>query len=333
MHKMNNLEYFFIISELSADLLNKHFSRIRKLGDGIYRMKIGNKEIICELGVRLHVTKYIAEPEEPDKFVQKVSKELDNAKLLSLEQINKDRIVSFNFNKGKLIFEMFGKGNGILVPEKEIACAVKYESWAGREIKPGEVYKPPGTKPIDEIQLSDKYIIVSLMKLPLGKEYALEALERSGISEKMPGSSLSETEISRIEKEIAAIKESAKPYVFLEEGKPITFSLSKLSKYSTLECKTASTLSEAIDDYYAGLEQPSPELDKFLRRLEKQQEQLQSLLNKEKENKGKGDFIYEKYAEVEEILDLARASKYEEIERKFQGKINKKEKSVEVEIG
>jgi predicted ribosome quality control (RQC) complex YloA/Tae2 family protein len=115
MHKMNNLEYSFIVNELTLKVVGKHFNRIRKLSENIYRMKIGTTEIICELGMRLHETMLIEKTEQTDKFVEKAGKELDNARLTSIIQVNKDRIVSFVFDNTSLVFEMFGEGNAILV--------------------------------------------------------------------------------------------------------------------------------------------------------------------------------------------------------------------------
>ncbi len=322
MHKMNNLEYSFIVKELST-LAGKHFSRIRKIAEGIYRMKIGSVEIICEAGVRLHATKYMEEPRPHDRFVEKVGKELDNAKLLSVEQVNMDRIISFNFDRGTLIFEMFGQGNIILVMDNRTVTAYRYESWAGREIKRGAPYSPPTTKPSEVLKPSERYIIVSLMKLPLGKEYALEALSRLKIDEKTPGDSLSRKKIEMLEAEIGAMRDSAKPHLFLDKGKPVDFSLARLSRFSGLEAKEHATLSEAADEYYHILEEPKPALEKLQRRLEKQKERLAKLIEDEKSYKKTGDYIYEHYQEVEGILHKAKAG---------EGKLDKKEKSVEADI-
>ena len=48
MRKMNNLEYFFIAIELDRQLSGKHFSRIRKIGESTYRMKIAGFEVLAE---------------------------------------------------------------------------------------------------------------------------------------------------------------------------------------------------------------------------------------------------------------------------------------------
>jgi predicted ribosome quality control (RQC) complex YloA/Tae2 family protein len=318
---MSNLEYSFIVKELQQ-LAGKHFSRIRKIDDGIYRMKIGSTEILCEPGVRLHITRII-EPAQPhDKFVEKTEKELNNAKLLSIEQINNDRIVSFNFDRASLVLEMFGHGNMILVGEDNTIAAMRYESWSDRQIKPNMPYSPPSSRLSEKLEPSEKYIIVSMMRLPLGKEYVLEALERVKISEKTPGNKLSGDQISRIEEALVSIISSASPVLFLKDGKPYDYSLARLSKYAELEAKQPVSLSAAADEYYSNLPEENPELDKLVKRLEKQKERLAELKEEEKSFREAGDYIYQHYNEVEQVLEDARAGK---------GKLNKKEKSVSID--
>ncbi|MFN7991101.1 MAG: NFACT family protein [Candidatus Micrarchaeia archaeon] len=332
MHKMSNLEFFFIAKELSGSLAGKHFSRIRKLGDGIYRMKIGTLEILAESGVRIHATKYIETSDETDKFVEKLNKELDNGRLIFVEQLNQDRIVSFNFDKGQLVFEMFGGGNVILVQGGTTVCAQKYESWSDREIKAGSPYSPPKNVPSALLEVSEKYIIVSLMKLPLGKEYALEALRRAGIDEKLPGSSLSGNRILSLEREISLIRENAAPYGFFDNGRLVDFSLTRLSAYSGLETRSFQTLSEAADEYYHSYEKPNPLLEKLTERLSKQKERIAALETEEKDHRAKGDMIYQHYQLAEEILSMAKAGKFPEIEARFAARIDKKEKSIELDL-
>ena len=331
MRRMNNLEYAFLADELARALAGKHFGRIRKLGENAYRMKIAGFEVMAELGTRIHLTKYIAESESADKFVEKAGKELENARLLAVEQLNKDRILAFEFDKGKLIFEMFGEGNVVLVRGGITICAHRYESWSDRQIKGGEPYSPPRNVPQDSIEPGEKYIIVSLMRLPLGKEYAQEALIRCGIDEKEPGRNLSGNKLLRLEQEISSIRSEARPYVFLDGQKIIDYALSPLTKYSGLATRMMPSLSEAADEFYQYAEKPNPELEKLLGRLEKQKERLASLLEEEREYRAKGDFIYEKYAEAENLISMAKAGKFAELE-KSGAAVNRKERFVEAEL-
>jgi predicted ribosome quality control (RQC) complex YloA/Tae2 family protein len=320
MHVMSNLEYSFLANELSG-LAGKHLSKVRKISDNVYRVKIGTSEILCEIGVRMHLTKYL-EPADKDRFVEKVEKELDNARLLGVEQINNDRIIAFNFDRGTLVFEMFGKGNIILVRDENTVTAIKYESWSDREIKAGKPYKYP-RKPPEELKVSEKYVIVSLTKLPLGRDYALEALARTKIDEKTPGNKLTKGQLETLEGEISKIRANARPYLFLEGGKPADFALSPLSSHSSLEIREMQTLSEAADEYYNSAESPNENLEKLQRRLEKQKERLVEMVREEKELKEKGDYIYEHYQDVEKILLDAKQGK---------GKLDKKEKTIEADI-
>jgi predicted ribosome quality control (RQC) complex YloA/Tae2 family protein len=378
MHRMAALEYSFLVAELAPRIAGRHFGRMRKLGDGIYRMKIGTTEILCELGVRIHETRYVEEAAGGDKFAEKAVKELDNSRLLSVEQLNNDRIISFVFDRGQLVFEMFGNGNAILVRDGTTVCAVKYEKWSGRETAAGKPYSPPppamphsapppalphSTQPpampaaISQVlpssespakppaipsakpETSDKYIISSLMKLPFGKDYAIEALARAGIGEKTPGNEIPGDKLAMLESELGKIRSSAKPFVFYDDNKPADFALAQLVKYQKLEARSFASLSEAADEYYSHVEKPNPEVEKLVRRLEKQQERLLELAQEEKADREKGDFIYAHYQEVELLLALAKEGKFDEL-GKFQaqaanvkaGKMNKKEKSVEVEI-
>jgi predicted ribosome quality control (RQC) complex YloA/Tae2 family protein len=322
---MSNLEYSFLVQELQP-LVGKHFSRIRKISGGTYRMKIGSTEVLIQLGIRLHKTRLMEETVPSDQLVQRLEKELDNAKLLSIEQLNDDRIVSFDFDKGNLILEMFGDGNAIFVRDGKIVAASKYEKWAGREIKPYAEYKPPAMRPSLKLEPSDRYIIVSMVKLPYGREYAIEALARAGIDEKTPGDKLTKEQLAGLEAELARIKDSAKPYLFKREAKILDFSLTKQSAYPDAELVEAISFSEAMDEFYANLEAPDERVEKLERRLEKQKERLGSLQEEEDLNRKKGDLIYERYNEVEEIIESAKKGD-------FKGwKVNKKERYVEAEL-
>ncbi|MEW6748542.1 MAG: NFACT family protein [Candidatus Micrarchaeota archaeon] len=330
MHIMSAFEYSFVAKELSGVLAGNHFNRMRRMDESTYRLKIGSEEVLCELGVRIHATRFIEPPAEAGKFAQKVEKELDNARLLSIEQINQDRILSFVFDKGSLVFEMFGKGNAILVRDGTVIAAHRYESWSDREIKAGSPYKPP-KPPARSLEPSGKYIIVSLVKLPLGKEYSLEALARAGVDEKTPGASLDKKKLASIEAEVERIRKEASPIVFYKDGKPVGFSLTSLSSCESLEVKRFPSLSEAADAYYSNVEEENPELEKLRKRLEQQKERLAALHEEQSAMRKQGDAIYQKYPEVESLIAMAKKGDIKELEKRG-AKIDKKEKSIEMDL-
>ncbi|NYZ77508.1 NFACT family protein [Candidatus Micrarchaeota archaeon] len=331
------VEYGWLVKELQA-LVGKRLSKISKL-ENAYRFHIGDADMVCQPPARMHVTKYIEESEDADGFVEKARKEIKGMRLEGAGQVNNDRILMLDFGECKLYFEMFAKGNLVLVKEGKTIAALRHEQWAGREIKPGREYgtpKPPATKLKDVI--SDKYIIVSLLRLPIGKEYAEELLARAGINEKTPGKSLSEKQTGKLESELGKMMGEFSPHAFYEDGKAAAFGLIKFSKYSKLEARDFKTLSEAADEYYFANPMPAEEageMERLEARLAKQEEYLGQLRNEEKELKERGDFIYANYEEIEKIIKTASNCKPGEMEEKLSGynaKYDKKEKKIEIEI-
>ncbi len=336
MRSMLAVEYGYLVKELQP-LIGKRFSKIAKVKSG-YKMKIGSADLTCRPGIRLYITKYIEEAEDVDAFVEKARKELKGKILKGIEQINNDRNLVFDFGELKLYFEMFAKGNLVLVKNGKTISALRYETWSDREIKSNREYKSPKV-PAEKIEdvISANYIIVSLLKLPLGRSYVEEIFARTGIDEKTPGIELSKDEINKIKQTIEEMKKEFKPYIFYENEKPVDFGLLKFSKYKELETKEFETLSEAEDEFYFNepKAEKKPGIERIERRLNKQEEYLKQLKENEKELKEKGDFIYSNYQEIEKILEIAQNSSLDEIEEKlskYKAKLNKKEKRIEIEI-
>ncbi len=354
MRAMSNLEYASVVRELQP-LSGKRFGRIRRLSGGMYRMKIGDAEILIEPGVRLHRTKYVEEAETQDQLAQKTDSELENARLAAIKQINDDRIIEFEFETRKtdadgaragiertdIVFEMFGKGNAILVRDGVTLAAMKEESWAGREIRKGREYAYPKSNVVPAFRdaLSDRYVIIALLKLPLGKEYAQEILFRCGIPEKTPGIELTGKQIECIEAEIEAVLGAHEPLVFYERGKPVDYGLAAFAKYEGegFESRPFASISEALDEFYWSAEhvEQNPELEKLGRRLEEQEKRMAELEKEEAAYKADGDYIYSNYEAIERLLKEAKAMPLEELEKrlaKLKPKVDKKEKTIEIEL-
>jgi predicted ribosome quality control (RQC) complex YloA/Tae2 family protein len=334
---MTNLEYSVIISEL-APLIGKRFEKIYKVESG-YRLKIADAQILIQPGVRLHKTRFLEDTQDGDNFVKKVRVELSNSRLAAINQINNDRIVEFQFDNGNLIFEMFAKGNCILVREGIILAAMRNERWADREIRPKAQYNPPKSSVVAGIKdaISDKYVITSLLKLPLGKQYSKEILVRCSIDEKLPGTDLTKKQISCIEAEIEKLKQEKKPFLFLKQGKSVEFGLASFTELAEAERENPESLSIAIDRYYWENKDlgESAQLLKLNRRLDQQQERLLQLGKEELEFKEKGDYIYSNYEEIEKILTDSSGIHIDKLEahlKRYNAKVNKKEKSIELEL-
>jgi len=329
---MSTIEYAFAIAELKPKVEGKHLSRVRRVAERAYRIKIGACEILCELGVRMHETRRMEPPIDPDKFAQKAGKELDNARLLELRQVDDDRIVELRFERGSLFLEMFGKGNAILVQEGLTLVAASYESWAGRAIKAGAPYSPPPSSSSWSPIYNEKYVAVSMMKLPLGKEYVHEVLLRAGIDQQTPGTGLSALQKEAIGKEVSSMRASLSPRVYLKDGVPAALSLTSLSSMEGAEEKPFPSFGEAADEFYSSAVEADPRLEQLQRRLDKQAERLEELKAEERSHKAVGDLIYAHYQEVDEAIRLARAGRFDEIPGLDKKRIDKKERSMEIEL-
>lgn len=301
MRAMENIEYWFMLKELE-ELIGKRFEKMQEVKEEKFILKIGKERVVVELGKRMNIAFRIEEGSSENGFVKKTRKELKGFILRKIYQKNMDRIIVFEFEgkegKKELIFEMFAKGNAVLVSEGTIIGVYKKESWSDREIKLRETYKFPKSNIVGNLReaLSEKYIISSMMRLPLGKVYAKEVLRKLDIDEKTPGNKLKKEDIEKIEKEIEKLKNNFVP-IGLSEN-PEKFK----------------SLSEMIDEYYSReVEEKSQRILKLENRLEEQEKQLEELGKKENEYREIGDKIYEKYSEIEEILKKEKGKKEIEI--------------------
>jgi predicted ribosome quality control (RQC) complex YloA/Tae2 family protein len=334
---MENIEYMYIVKELQH-LKGKYFSKFKQVDVDTFVLTIGDNSILIQLGVRLHTTKYLLQEEIESAFAATTRQLLKNQKLTELYQHDDDRVIVFQFNSKSLIFEMFAKGNAILVEDGTIMAAFKEESWADRTIKKKEKYIFPRSNIKHNIKetLSDRFIISCLLTLPLGKEYAKELLVRCKIPERKPGNELSEQEIKCLEREYEKMRASLQPYVFCTGQKVLDYGLTNFSNYNETEQRCFASFNEALDFYYWNAEKKESErITKLRARIEKQKKALEELKAEEKRAQLCGDFIYLNYELIDRILSTAKESNIDEVEEKlkeFKAKINKKEKEIEIEI-
>lgn len=337
MRVMGNVEYACVVNELQY-LVGKRFSKFKRLNDDTFVFGIGDTILLAQLGVRLHVTKYVQQTESEGGFATIVKALLKNQKLKNLYLYNKDRVILFEFDSKLLIFEMFGKGNVILVDGGITIAAHKEESWSDRTIKRKVGYTFPKSNLKHNLKeaLSDRYVVSALLSLPLGKEYAKEILFRCNLPEKKAGNTLNNDEIDRVEKEISTIESSLSPKVFYDQGKVIDYGFTNFTQYAHCESKDFQSFNEALDFFYWNYQEKETEhLLKLRARTELQKKTLEDLRIQEKEAKECGDFIYSHYTEVEEILIRAKKMRIDETEDAFKkhgAKINKKEKEIELEL-
>ena len=87
-------------------------------------------------------------PSQPSQFAMLLRKHLNNSRLIEVEQLGFDRIVSMTFEHGsgklKLIIELFRDGNVLLLDEQGIIIQpLTHAKYASRSLKRGVKYIPP----------------------------------------------------------------------------------------------------------------------------------------------------------------------------------------------
>ena len=112
------------------------------------------KELYCKAGKWLVLHRTEEKRESPGPFAMALRKSIDNARITAIEQRGFDRVAIVRLDKGstyELVFEMFGKGNVVLVQGGNTVSAMRTQSFRGRQIRAGIAYDfpPAGTNPLE----------------------------------------------------------------------------------------------------------------------------------------------------------------------------------------
>jgi predicted ribosome quality control (RQC) complex YloA/Tae2 family protein len=149
MQKMSGIDLGFAVAEMQP-LAGKRIARVRRTPGGIFLFKIWGGELLFQPGVRLHLTRQqMQATDAPDGFVAFLRKNLEGKTAATIERLPGERIaVITTKSKERLVFELFRKGNLVLVSEDGVAMACLYKDEAGgRKVARGEKYEYPKAVP------------------------------------------------------------------------------------------------------------------------------------------------------------------------------------------
>ncbi|MFH1107272.1 MAG: NFACT family protein [Candidatus Micrarchaeota archaeon] len=328
MQKMSNLDYYFAVEEMQK-LKGGYLNKAYEPRQGVIRLKFhrdGEVNLLAELGVRMHPTKYIEESAgEPSVFAAFLRSGLENAKVVGVRQLNFDRIVAIDFEKKRkysLVFEMFARGNTVLCDENgHILKVYNPEIFSSRKLRQGELYSPPPNpkKHSSEVAAADlaglkgKAVSVLSKVVNLPPFYLEEACARAGIPLDAPFEGLSDADVRRLLDELKSLTlEKPDPSVYSANGRVSGFSPFPLEKLrgSGLEMHRYPSFSEALDEFYANA-LPEPEKDRGMEKLSavlsQQNAAVASLEEESVSAKSSGDEIYRNSALYDEIIAEANA--------------------------
>ena len=329
-HEISSIDLIALLPELKVlegSRIDKIYQKGSEIIINVY--KKGDKKYSLLLGPgKVFLTQYKRDfPEIPPNFCMFLRKYLLGSFISKIRQKGFDRILEIHVNSYVLICELFGAGNFILVNNEKILAALHPKKWKNRSIFRGEIYKAPPTA-LDpriinlnsflKIRDFDKTIVSALSTLfGIGGHYAEEILFRVGIDKNTSCQKLNSEQLNlilqKIEEVLSELKKEPKPQIIYEKNFPLMAVPIDFYKFSGYEKKYFQSFSQALDEYYTGLEkkdyeeknqEPVKNRWNELQRIKKQQKELLSKLSENYDLfREKADSIYKNYSLVELICN------------------------------
>src|SRR3989442_6995131 len=285
------------------------------------------KELYCKAGKWLVLHKTEETREAPGPFAVGLRRSIDNARVVAIEQRGFDRVAIVRLDKGlayELIFEMFGKGNLVLVHGGNTVAAMRTQSFKGRQIKAGIAYDfpPPGTNPLDldregfhtAIRAAKGQVVKVLASpLNLGGTYAEELCLRAGVAKDAAVASLTDADLdalfTALNNVAVAVGQERKPALVLDHATAIDAVPIDLLLYAGKERQEAPTFNAALSSYIASRgAAPTPEdgTGTLRHRVEQLRETLESLRKEAMDAEATALFLYNHFPLFEELLQAVR---------------------------
>jgi len=286
----------------------------------------GKADLLLEAGRRVHLTKKPRKVSKmPPQFPTLLRKRISGGVIVEVNQHEFDRVIEIVVEKGGerylLIAELFPKGNVVLLDGSgKIILPLKPMVFRGRSILAGEEYlyhegqtDPRSISKEDLRELlarSDSNLVRALVRgLNMGGVYGEEVCLRAGIDKHRPAVSLDDVEVDEIHGALQEVfrLESPEPHLVYEDedegGLPTDVVPAPLLVYEGQERKGFEYFSEALDEYFVEKE-PGPRPKTALERRQDMQEgAIKEFLAKEEEYARTGELIYERYGEIESVLN------------------------------
>jgi len=263
--------------------------------------------------------------DEPSTFAMTCRKYLNRGKISSIKQLGFERIIIMDIQKDimyHLIFELFSKGNIILLDENNTIILPLYtQTWSHRVIKPNIKYGPPPlrTNPFTLdfsafshllIKQESDLIHALIGPINLGGQWGEEICSRSHLSKTLPVQELTDTHLHTLFNTLGDvlshfIQGKFSPVIVKEENKKIDVLPLPLTLYGSSQMEKKETFTEAIAEYFhqiATSEEPE-ELLALYRIKDQQEKAIIKLRDAIMSLKREGDLIYVHHGTCQQALD------------------------------
>jgi predicted ribosome quality control (RQC) complex YloA/Tae2 family protein len=314
---------------LEGGHLDKVYQREDEL---MFRINVpghGKVELYSKAGRWLCLHDVEDKPESPPPFAQTLRRLLDNARVITVKQRELDRIAVFRVERGPerfdVVFEVFSRGNLVLVREGTIVAVMFPQKFKDRAVQVGEPYVYPAAG-IDPLELDrngfgqalksakGQLVRVLATALNLGGTYAEELCLRAAVDKETRIKDLQDPQIDSLYTALnniaVAIDQERRPAVILQEGRAIDATPIELVQYREMERREFPTFNEALS-HFLKIAEPQVEVRdefaaKFERRIAQQRETLQKLREEAMLLEAQAVFLYGHYAVLDELLRAIR---------------------------
>ncbi|MFA4945988.1 MAG: NFACT family protein [Candidatus Micrarchaeia archaeon] len=321
MREMGNLDYAFLLPELSA-LAGSHLEQFYELSPGLFRLRFKSRDtnvnVLADVanGRCYPASSFPESPRLPTGFASFVRKHFAGKRLESVEQVNFDRIIRFRFGgSGSLLFEFFQNGNALALDANNvILLPFKRGEYSARKIARGEAYlvppqnrKAPQQATVGEVEFKGALASGLAKRVALPPFYLEEACAAAGLDSKVDASTLNAEEKNRL---VAALKAlpSREPSPRLFEGGFAPFALTR----PEAGLRLFKSFGEALDAFYsanapvrAAVE--SKPAKRLVFALQQQAAASEAFEARAGEARAGGDWISSNLDLVEGLLEKARA--------------------------
>lgn len=289
----------------------------------------------------VHLTEYLKEnPLKPSNFCMFLRKHLKGASLVSVAQIDGERIIEFKFKRGieeyYLIAELFGSGNFILCDKTHIIMQpLEFRTWSHRVIRPKQKYTLPPSRGFDQfnpdfsvfkklLSFSGHEIVKALaLDCGLGGVYAEELCLLTSINKNTNPSKLGEDDVKKLFDEwnsllLRAKEANLSSRVIFEGDKPIDVIPFSLKIYNNYAFTEFPSFNKALDYFYLKLgkttvtkkeEALTGEVHKYETVLKQQKEHVEKIKLESIDLRRKGEAIYSHLEKISSILSLIKELK------------------------
>ncbi len=334
-----NISLAYIVAELSPLIDGCIVRRVQELDNGWLKFKLqtrqGTKDLIAAPDALFLTFFSMPARQTTSGYGAFLRKRLSNKKIISFKQHGFDRIIVIELEGFFLIFELFAKGNIVLLDEKKIILsAFRKERWKDRILKKGEDYKFPSSKGISPAGLDSKSLenilkksnsdlVRTLVKdINIAPSFAEEACLKASVGKEKQAKEITEKEIAKL---VSAIKELYSVDLKKEAVSTAEKAGSEILLPFELNClpklESFNSLNEAIDLAYGkqfseakgadernAVSKKKAELDYS---IQQQKEALETFLSKIELNAKKAKLIYANYSRLFPLIQSLNSAKKE----------------------